>query len=76
MIIKDDIIWRLRLENNLIEIGDSERLPSMCTCKLLKVPKYILINNHVMICDHTMSKEMVSLFTCTHSSLIAVFVSR
>jgi len=53
-----------------MEIADIERLPSMCTGKLLKVPNYILINNHVMIYGHTITKAVVSSFTCPTSLIV------
>jgi hypothetical protein len=44
----------------MMEVGDSERLPSINAGRLIKVPNYMLINNPVMIYGDTTTEEVVS----------------
>jgi hypothetical protein len=48
------------LRTTVMEVGDGERLPSVRTGRLIKVPNYMLISNPVMIYGDTIIDEVVS----------------
>jgi hypothetical protein len=48
------------LRTTVMEVGDGERLPSVRTGRLIKVPNYMLINNPVMIYGDTIIDEVIS----------------
>src|SRR5438093_7198918 len=48
------------LRTTVMEVGDGERLPSVRTGRLIKVPNYMLINNPVMIYGDNIIDEVVS----------------
>ena len=52
-----DIGW---LRTTVMEVGDGERLPSVRTGRLVKIPNYMLLNNPVMIYGDTIIDEVVS----------------
>jgi small-conductance mechanosensitive channel len=59
-ITKGDIMEIGMLRTTVMEVGDGERLPSVRTGRLIKVPNYMLISNPVMIYGDTIIDEVVS----------------
>jgi len=59
-ITKGDIMGVGSLRTTVMEVGDGERLPSVRTGRLIKVPNYMLISNPVMIYGDTIIDEVVS----------------
>jgi len=57
---KGDIMEIGMLRTTVMEVGDGERLPSVRTGRLIKVPNYMLINNPVMIYGDTIIDEVVA----------------
>jgi small-conductance mechanosensitive channel len=59
-VTKGDIMDIGLIRTTIMEVGDGERLPSVRTGRLIKVPNYMLINNPVMIYGDTIIDEVVS----------------
>ena len=59
-VTKGDIMDIGLLRTTVMEVGDGERLPSVRTGRLIKVPNYMLINNPVMIYGDSIIDEVVS----------------
>ncbi|HKZ62132.1 MAG TPA: mechanosensitive ion channel domain-containing protein [Nitrososphaera sp.] len=59
-ITKGDVMEIGLLRTTVMEVGDGERLPSVRTGRLIKVPNYMLISNPVMIYGDTIIDEVVS----------------
>ncbi len=59
-ITKGDIMEIGLLRTTVMEVGDGERLPSVRTGRLIKVPNYMLISSPVMIYGDTIIDEVVS----------------
>jgi small-conductance mechanosensitive channel len=57
---KGDVMDVGLLRTTIMEVGDGERLPSVRTGRLIKVPNYMLINNPVMIYGDTIIDEVIS----------------
>jgi small-conductance mechanosensitive channel len=57
---KGDIMEIGLLRTTVMEVGDGERLPSVRTGRLIKVPNYLLISSPVMIYGDTIIDEVVS----------------
>jgi small-conductance mechanosensitive channel len=57
---KGDIMQIGLLRTTVMEVGDGERLPSVRTGRLIKVPNYLLISSPVMIYGDTIIDEVVS----------------
>jgi small-conductance mechanosensitive channel len=57
---KGDIMEIGLLRTTVMEVGDGERLPSVRTGRLIKVPNYMLISSPVMIYGDTIIDEVVS----------------
>lgn len=57
---KGDIMDIGILRTTVMEVGDGERLPSVRTGRLIKVPNYMLISNPVMIYGDTIIDEVIS----------------
>jgi len=57
---KGDIMEIGTLRTTMMEVGDGERLPSVRTGRLIKVPNHMLINNPVMIYGDTIIDEVVA----------------
>jgi len=57
---KGDIMEIGVLRTTVMEVGDGERLPSVRTGRLIKVPNYMLINNPVMIYGDTIIDEVIA----------------
>jgi small-conductance mechanosensitive channel len=60
VITKGDIMEIGMLRTTVMEVGDGERLPSVRTGRLIKVPNYMLISNPVMVYGDTIIDEVVS----------------
>ncbi|MBI2126775.1 MAG: hypothetical protein HYU02_05620 [Thaumarchaeota archaeon] len=59
-IIKGDVIDIGPLRTTLMEVGDGERLPSVRTGRLVKVPNSFLITNPVVVYGDTIIDEVVA----------------
>jgi small-conductance mechanosensitive channel len=57
---KGDIMDVGVLRTTVMEVGDGERLPSVRTGRLIKIPNYLLINNPVMVYGDTIIDEAVA----------------
>jgi small-conductance mechanosensitive channel len=57
---KGDVMDIGLLRTTVMEVGDGERLPSVRTGRLIKVPNYMLINNPVMVYGDTIIDEAVA----------------
>ena len=60
VVTKGDIMEIGLLRTTVMEVGDGERLPSVRTGRLIKVPNFMLINNPVMVYGDTIIDEVVS----------------
>lgn len=59
-VTKGDIMEIGMIRTTVMEVGDGERLPSVRTGRLIKVPNYMLISNPVLIYGDTIIDEVVS----------------
>jgi small-conductance mechanosensitive channel len=59
-VTKGDIMEIGMMRTTVMEVGDGERLPSVRTGRLIKVPNYMLISNPVMIYGDSIIDEVVS----------------
>jgi len=59
-IIKGDVINVGLLRTTLKEVGDGERLPSVHTGRILKIPNFFLFSNPVVIYGDTITDEVVA----------------
>src|SRR6185312_15661861 len=57
---KGDIMEIGILRTTVMEVGDGERLPSVRTGRLIKVPNYMLIDNPVMIYGDSIIAEVIA----------------
>lgn len=57
---KGDVMDIGILRTTVMEVGDGERLPSVRTGRLIKIPNYMLINNPVMVYGDTIIDEAVA----------------
>jgi hypothetical protein len=60
VVTKGDIMNIGMLRTTVMEVGDGERLPSVRTGRLIKVPNYMLISSPVMVYGDTIIDEVVS----------------
>jgi hypothetical protein len=58
--IKGDIVQVGVLSTALMEVGDGERLPSVLTGRMVKVPNFILINSPVLVYGDKIIDEVVA----------------
>ncbi len=58
--IKGDIVSIGWLRTTLEEVGDGERLSSIKTGKMLKIPNFILFNNPVVIYGESVTDEVIT----------------
>ncbi|GIU70907.1 MAG: hypothetical protein KatS3mg003_1285 [Candidatus Nitrosocaldaceae archaeon] len=58
-VIKGDIIDIGWLRTTLEEVGDGDRLPSINTGRMIKIPNFVLFNNPVMIYDKYVIDEVI-----------------
>src|SRR5712692_8011250 len=59
-ITKGDIMEISLMRTTVMEVGDGERLPSVRTGRLIKVPNYMLMSNPVMVYGDTIIDEVVA----------------
>lgn len=59
-IIKGDIVEIGWLRTTLMEVGDGERLPSVRTGRILKLPNFFLFNNPVLVYGDRIIDEVVA----------------
>lgn len=59
-VTKGDVMEIGMIRTTVMEVGDGERLPSVRTGRLIKVPNYMLISSPVMIYGDTIIDEVVS----------------
>lgn len=59
-LIKGDIVSIGLLRTTLKEVGDGERLPSVYTGRILKIPNFLLFNNPVVVYSETITDEVVA----------------
>ncbi len=59
-VIKGDVIDIGWFRTTLKEVGDGERLPSVHTGRILKIPNFFLFNNPIVIYDETITDEVVA----------------
>jgi hypothetical protein len=58
--LKGDIVKVGVLSTTFIEVGDGERLPSVQTGRMVKVPNFILINNPILVYGEKIIDEVVA----------------
>jgi hypothetical protein len=58
--VKGDIVKVGVLSTTFMEVGDGERLPSVQTGRMVKVPNFILINNPVLVYGDKIIDEVVA----------------
>jgi len=58
--IKGDILDVGPIRTSLMEVGDGERLPSVQTGRIVKVPNFMLLNNPVLIYGDTIIDEVIA----------------
>ena len=58
--IKGDVVTIGPIRTTLMEVGDGERLPSVQTGRIVKVPNFFLVNNPVLIYGDTIIDEVVA----------------
>ena len=59
-VTKGDVMEIGLIRTTVMEVGDGERLPSVRTGRLIKVPNYMLLSSPVMIYGDTIIDEVVS----------------
>jgi len=59
-IVKGDVRNIGWLRTTLMEVGDGERLPSVQTGRLMKIPNFMLFNNPTLIYGETLIDEVVA----------------
>lgn len=59
-VVKGDVMDIGILRTTVMEVGDGERLPSVRTGRLIKIPNYLILSNAVMIYGDTIIDEVVS----------------
>jgi len=59
-LIKGDVVSVGLIRTTLMEVGDGERLPSVQTERIIKLPNFMLINNPVLIYGETIIDEVVA----------------
>ena len=60
VVTKGDIMEIGMIRTTVMEVGDGERLPSVRTGRLIKVPNYMLISSPVMVYGDTIIDEVIS----------------
>jgi small-conductance mechanosensitive channel len=58
--LKGDVISVGALRTTLHEVGDGERLPSVRTGRIVKVPNFTLVNSPLVIYDEQISDEVIA----------------
>jgi len=67
--IKGDILNVGPIRTSLMEVGDGERLPSVQTGRVVKVPNFMLLNNPVLIYGDTIIDEVIAYTNCPNPDL-------
>jgi len=70
--IKGDILEVGSIRTSLMEVGDGERLPSVQTGRIVKIPNFMLLNNPVLIYGDTIIDEVIAYTNCPNSDLTSV----
>jgi len=70
--IKGDVLDVGPIRTSLMEVGDGERLPSVQTGRIVKVPNFMLLNNPVLIYGDTIIDEVVAYTNRPNSDLTSV----
>ncbi len=70
--IKGDILEVGPIRTSLMEVGDGERLPSVQTGRIVKIPNFMLLNNPVLVYGDTIIDEVVAYTNCPSSDLSCV----
>ena len=59
-VVKGDVLDIGLLRTTLMEVGDGERLPSVQTGRLMKIPNFMLFNNPTLIYGESLIDEVVA----------------
>ncbi|MEM0022158.1 MAG: hypothetical protein QXW59_00680 [Archaeoglobaceae archaeon] len=59
-VIKGDVVDIGLVRTTLKEVGDGERLPSVYTGRILKIPNFFLFNNPVVVYGENITDEVVA----------------
>ncbi|MFN3383296.1 MAG: hypothetical protein ACK401_00190 [Archaeoglobaceae archaeon] len=59
-VIKGDIVNIGLVRTTLREVGDGERLPSVYTGRILKIPNFFLFNNPIVVYSDVITDEVVA----------------
>jgi len=70
--IKGDILEVGPIRTSLMEVGDGERLPSVQTGRIVKIPNFMLLNNPVLIYGDTIIDEVIAYTNCPNPDLSSV----
>jgi hypothetical protein len=70
--IKGDILDVGPIRTSLMEVGDGERLPSVQTGRIVKIPNFMLLNNPVLIYGDTIIDEVIAYTNCPNPNLSSV----
>jgi len=70
--IKGDVLNVGLIRTSLMEVGDGERLPSVQTGRIVKVPNFMLLNNPVLIYGDTIIDEVIAYTSRPYSDLTSV----
>lgn len=61
--IKGDVVTIGPIRTTLMEVGDGERLPSVQTGRIVKIPNFFLLNNPVLVYGDTIIDEVIAYFS-------------
>src|SRR5437016_2190880 len=59
-LVRGDVMEMGLLRTTVMEVGDGERLSSVRTGRLIKIPNYMILSNPVMVYGDTIIDEVVS----------------
>ncbi len=59
-VVKGDVIQVGWLRTTLMEVGDGERLPSVQTGRIMKIPNFMLFNNPTLIYGDSLIDEVIA----------------
>lgn len=73
-VVKGDVIQVGWLRTTLMEVGDGERLPSVQTGRIMKIPNFMLFNNPTLIYGDLLIDEVIAYVRneskCSNSKII------
>lgn len=73
-VVKGDVIQVGWLRTTLMEVGDGERLPSVQTGRIMKIPNFMLFNNPTLIYGDLLIDEVIAYVRneskCANSKII------